>query len=170
MQVTGTTSTGDQSTSYESTVTKSAEMGKDTFLQLLVNQLKNQDPLNPVDDKEFLAQMAQFSTLEQMQNLSETMETQIGDLAETMETAMQQNFDALVGINNNLVMQQNFQAMNLLGQDIVAVIEPEEGVEETVEGIVQNVAFKEGRVRITVGDRQLYMDEITQMEMNNTTQ
>lgn len=49
-----------------------SELGKDQFLQLLVTQLENQDPLNPMDDKEFIAQMAQFSALEQMQNLNES--------------------------------------------------------------------------------------------------
>lgn len=48
----------------------SSELGKDEYLQLLVTQLENQDPLNPMDDKEFIAQMAQFSALEQMLNLN----------------------------------------------------------------------------------------------------
>lgn len=54
----------------------SSDLGKDDFLNLLVTQLRYQDPLNPMDDKSFIAQMAQFSTLEQMQNLNGSM-TQI---------------------------------------------------------------------------------------------
>lgn len=51
----------------------SSELGKDEFLKLLVTQLENQDPLNPQDDTDFIAQLAQFSSLEQMTNMNTTM-------------------------------------------------------------------------------------------------
>ena len=46
------------------------ELGKDAFLQLLVTQMKYQDPLNPSSNTEYIAQLATFSQLEQMQNIS----------------------------------------------------------------------------------------------------
>ena len=50
----------------------SSELGKDEFMKLLTTQMQYQDPLNPQSDQDFIAQLAQFSSLEQMQNLNST--------------------------------------------------------------------------------------------------
>ena len=75
MSVTNVNS-GTAASSTSTTRTTGSDMGKDAFLQLLVAQVSNQDPLEPTSDTEFVAQLAQFSTLEQMQNLNESMTTQ----------------------------------------------------------------------------------------------
>ncbi|MBD3336929.1 MAG: flagellar hook assembly protein FlgD [Candidatus Eisenbacteria bacterium] len=68
-----------------------ADLGKDGFLRLLLTQLSHQDPLNPMDNEAMVAQLAQFSSLEQMQNLNATAETQsllIQSLGQAMTTQM----------------------------------------------------------------------------------
>lgn len=84
-------------------------LGKDDFLELLITQLRHQDPTNPMKDKEFISQMAQFSSLEQMTNMSE-------------------NFKELSGTLN----QGN--ALNLLGKQVTV----RQG-ESKVEGVVKEV-------------------------------
>ncbi len=51
------------------------ELDREAFLKLLITQLRHQDPLKPMEDKEFIAQMAQFSSLEQMQLMNKNLES-----------------------------------------------------------------------------------------------
>jgi flagellar basal-body rod modification protein FlgD len=66
-------------TSYQASDANKKEtddyLGRDAFLTMLVAQLENQDPLNPMDGTDFSAQLAQFSQLEQLMNLNSSMET-----------------------------------------------------------------------------------------------
>lgn len=71
MSIVGLNQVGSQAA--QSSEKKSTSMGKDDFLQLLVTQLQSQDPLNPMDSTGFTAQLAQFSSLEQLQNINESL-------------------------------------------------------------------------------------------------
>lgn len=59
------------------------EVGKTEFLKLLVTQLQNQDPMNPMDNQEFIAQLATFSSLEQLISINKAVTKLAGDPGET---------------------------------------------------------------------------------------
>jgi flagellar basal-body rod modification protein FlgD len=97
-------------------------LNKDEFLQLLVAQLKNQDPTSPVGSQEFMSQMAAFSTLEQVTNLAVASEEQ------------------------NQMLAAN-QSLSLVGHDVAYLKEDE----TTAEGKVESVEFGEGGFSLTIG-------------------
>lgn len=102
----------------ESAVTKKTEtrgtneLGKDAFLQLLVAQMKNQDPLNPDTNTEYVAQLAQFSTLEQMQNMNTTLSNTsafnlVGQYVEIIEKDSSGKQTTVEGTVDSVVMQNS---------------------------------------------------------------
>jgi len=83
--------------STSSTTDISNQMGKDDFLKILVAQLQAQNPLDPQDPTEFTAQLAQFSSLEQLMNLNQTIQNLI------LYSASQSNNLALLFVGKNIL-------------------------------------------------------------------
>jgi len=99
----------------ESKATGSAKnLGKDEFLNLLVTQLQYQDPLNPSSDTEFIAQMAQFSSLEQMQNLNDSFSTY------KAYSLVGKNVEANVGLD---IVEGYVESVRMVGNQAYAVID-----------------------------------------------
>lgn len=156
MQVNGTS--GSYSTTTESQDSKlNKVLGKDEFLKLLVTELRYQDALNPMEDKEFIAQMAQMSSLEQMQNLNKTFENGLLTLAEA-----QNNYSANVTNLLQVMLYQSAlsnlnQGLNLLGREISYT----NGEGEEQEGTVSSIKQVDGRYLAVVGEDEVDLTEIT---------
>jgi flagellar basal-body rod modification protein FlgD len=101
------------------------EMGKDEFLKLLLAQLANQDPTAPVEDREFIAQMAQFSSLEQITNMA----TDFARLARIV-----QNSEAASVLGQSVELQQGDNVI----QGTVQAVSREETPRVMVNGLYYN--------------------------------
>jgi len=127
-------------------------LGKTEFLEMLVTKLKYQDPLKPLTDESFIADLAQFSSLEQMQNLNTSFSSQ----ASTME-ALNKNLISLI------LMQNTTQAASLIGKSVTLEVPQADGTKYNVEGVVSIVRFVDGMPKIVVGGNEYdlgYVKEI----------
>ncbi|TJY43185.1 flagellar hook capping protein [Cohnella pontilimi] len=109
------------------------QMGKDEFLQILVTQLRNQDPMQPMQDKEFIAQMAQFSSLEQMMNVA------------TQMSGLRQSAGLVAG---------------LIGKQVGWMETTETGVVDQ-SGIVDSIVRRDGLQYVKVGAKEIKVDDLT---------
>jgi flagellar basal-body rod modification protein FlgD len=105
------------------TTLKQAELGKNDFLNLLVTQLKNQDPLKPMDSSSFVAELAQFSQLEQSSNQSTLLQKSL----DAQNASLQYSLLPLIGRGVSIqgaVIQLGTEPATLdysLGQDAASV-------------------------------------------------
>lgn len=90
--------------SSQATHNTAKELGKDAFLKLLTVQLKNQDPMDPVKNEAFVAQLAQFSSLEQLQNINQS-------LTDGNRSGSDQGAATLAAVSNNT-------AVSLIGKQV----------------------------------------------------
>lgn len=108
-----------------------SKVGQDQFLQLLVAQMKSQNPMEPTSNQEFLGQLAQFSTLSGI----ETLNANFSDL---------------------LSLQQISEGSNLIGKQVAY----SNSSNQTVTGTVQSVTVSDGAVQLQIGGNSVALNKV----------
>jgi flagellar basal-body rod modification protein FlgD len=134
MSISSTTATGGTTDTTTSTppVNPKGQLGKDDFLKLLSIQLENQDPSNPADNQQFMAQMAQFSALEQTTNMA-------------------------AGLNQLAFASQVTQSVGLIGHTIGYT--DADGNAQT--GVAQSISVADNAIQIKVGNDTIAPSDVT---------
>lgn len=120
--------------------TPSPELDKTAFLELLVKQMANQDPLDPMTNEDFVSQLAQFGTLEQQINLNDSF-TQF------------------------LTFQKLTQASTLLGKKVICLVPSDDGSLTPASGVVEQVMLVDDTayLRLSSGD-EVSLDTVVSVE------
>ena len=116
-----------------------SQLGKDAFLQILVAQLRSQDPLSGGDSSQYVSQMAQFSTLEQMQNMNDTL--------------------------SDLLSFQYIQYGSQLVGKGVALTDGE----QQVRGVVERVRFGYGDIEVIVNGTPYRLSEVEELYLPDSS-
>jgi len=114
-------------------------LGQDEFLQLLVTQMRNQDPMKPMSDTEFIAQMAQFSNLEQTKEMS-------GDIAKLRQSTAFNQATALMGKQVRLLTDED----------------------TFTKGIVTDLTVKDGEVSLIVNGKTYELGQVVSVNSEET--
>lgn len=109
-----------------------SQISGDEFMKLLLTQLKNQDPLDPMKDADFAAQLAQFSSLQQMQSLNNSFKEM-------------------------LMLQELTQGANLVGKTITYA---QPGSTAIAQGVVDSVSIADGKLQLLVGGTPVTLDQV----------
>jgi flagellar basal-body rod modification protein FlgD len=121
-----------------STGASKTELGKDDFLKLLITQLQHQDPLRPMENTEFIAQMAQFSSLEQLLNIG-------NEIAQMRQS---------LGFTSSLI-----------GRKVTWTTYDEMGRPNgEMSGIVDAILVKDGEQYVKIGETEVPISELTKIE------
>ena len=115
-------------------------LGKDSFLKLLVTQLQHQDPTKPMEDREFIAQMAQFSSLEQMNNMTSELK--------------KMNMSS-----------KSAEAFSLIGKYVNA-FEADRG--RGISGEVSHIIRKQNEILVGIDDYEIRLDDIAAVYPSGT--
>jgi flagellar basal-body rod modification protein FlgD len=126
--------TSDTSSTSGLATSSTDQMNKDMFLKLMVTQLKNQDPMNPTDSSQFLAQTAQFTSLEKL------------------EAVAQQSAQALTA-------QMAFGASGLVGRSVSYT----DATGAETKGTVASVRFTSTGPLLGIGDAEIELGKVTKV-------
>ena len=107
-------------------------MGRQQFLQLMLTQLRNQDPLEPIENNELISQLSQFSTLEGIENLN-------------------------AGFSDMLALQQLVQGADLVGRKVVIQPAPDAAL---IEGTVTAMSRQDQQIAIVVDGQHFLLDQV----------
>ncbi|MCA1599162.1 MAG: hypothetical protein LC769_09125, partial [Chloroflexi bacterium] len=110
--------------------------GTDTFLKLLVAQMRNQDPTSPMDSQSFVTELAQFNTVEQMLGMKEAVTAQIA-------------------------AQQSAEGVAMLGKTVMYATQGADGNVTTSQGVVSAVGLQGGAVQLQVGLNSVPLSKVT---------
>ena len=142
MAISNVQNTSSTPTSTTTTGTNAQSLGKDAFMKLRVNQRKKKGPLSPSDSLQYVSQLAQFSSLEQMQELN----------------------DNIVGLavlqQNNALMSQLTQSSTLIGQE-VRYTDPT--TQESKTGFVSSVKVDDGIAVLSIGGSTVPLANVSEV-------
>jgi flagellar basal-body rod modification protein FlgD len=119
----------------ELSASTTSDLGREQFLQLLVAQLQNQDPLEPVKNENFVAQLAQFSTLEGIEKLN-------------------------VSFEDIFSLQQLTQGSNLIGRQATFV---DAATNETRQGAVESFSVDGDRLQLKIDGTQVPISQVVEI-------
>ena len=128
-------------------VSDQSTVARDEYLNLLVTQLRHQDPLEPTKQEDFLAQLAQFSTVEGIEKLNHSMEGFLEAQTEALSG----------GAGSGTVIQQIASASNLVGKQVgYTTLDGEQAT-----GEVDSVVINDDAVSLRVGDELVAIDQLS---------
>ncbi len=135
--------------------TPEKSLGKDAFMQLLVAQLQNQDPTNPKSNEDFIAQLAEFSSLEQQTQLNDQM-TQLNDAILGLAVLQQ----------SNALMSQLTDSSALIGQTVKYT---DQQTGEQLSGVVDSVKIEDGLAVLSIGGTDVPLLNVTEVTGGGAT-